>query len=77
MHDTGIMPGDLVIKLDKARMTIELRIENVFKSTIINNVQESTAMKNCAITKIRKFHQTISAVIETCMAIETDFSKMI
>lgn len=39
--------------------------------------QESAAWKNCGITKDRKFHPTTSAVMETCMAIGTDFPKMI
>ena len=39
--------------------------------------QESDAWKNCAVTKDRKFHPTTSAVMETCMAIGTDFPKMI
>lgn len=39
--------------------------------------QESDAWKNCGITKERKFHPTTSAVRETCMAIGTDFPRMI
>lgn len=39
--------------------------------------QESAAWKNSAITKDRKFHPTTSAIMETCMAIGTDFPRMI
>lgn len=39
--------------------------------------QESDAWKNCAFTKDREAHPTTSAVMEACMAIGTDFSRMI
>lgn len=39
--------------------------------------QESTAWKNCGITKDRKYHPTTSAIMDTCMAIGTDFPRMI
>lgn len=39
--------------------------------------QEIAAWKNCGITKDRKYHPTTSAIMDTCMAIGTDFPRMI